>query len=258
MNEMDTVDNATALTMSEGMWEEMLIKVAPAAVIGDLAATVAHEINNPVFGILNFLELAKEELPEDHPVQEYLNEGLNQAERISRLVSDLMCVARSNTGVPEVIQPNDTVKAAVALYLKRLIKQHIEVQQNYADTVPMIFGVRGGLMAAVVDLLDNARRSMESQGNGSLLLESAVTGSGWFQLKIEDYGTGLPDQNLSEVFQPFVSLWDSPSVGLGLCRAKNWVDSMHGRILFEKCPSHQGMSVLIQLPPSIRENQSII
>ena len=257
MNETDIIYTTTGLTTSTRTLEELLVKVAPAAMIGDLAATVAHEINNPVFGILNFLELAKEELPEDHPVQEYLNETLNQAERISRLVGDLMSVARSNTGIQEVFHPNDTIKAAVALYLKRLIKQRIEVQQNYADTVPMIFGVRGGLMTVVIDLLDNARRSMESRENGSLLLESTVIDNGWFQLKIEDHGIGLPDLDSSELFQAFVSRWESPSVGLGLCRVKKWVENMQGRILLEKCPVHQGTVVFIQLPPNTRNNQII-
>jgi signal transduction histidine kinase len=258
MNTIDTIDTTEGLITSTCNLEELLFKVAPLAAIGDLAATVAHEINNPVFGIINFLELAKDELPKDYQVQEYLNEALNQAERISQLVGDLMSVARSNTGVPEVFQPNEAVKAAVALYQKRLIKQHIEVHQNYVETVPMIFGVRGGFMAMIIDVLDNARCSMESTGKGLLVLESSVMENGWFQLKIEDHGIGFTRMDLAELLQPFVSKWESPSLGLGLCRVQKWLDSMQGKIHLDNCLEHHGTVVLLQFPPYQPKNQTII
>lgn len=256
--EASPADSVAALDSQGETTRELLVRIALNAVIGDLTATVAHEINNPVFGILNFLELAKEELPQDHPVQGYLNEALEQTERISKLIKDLMSVARATSGVKEAFDPVEAVKSAVALYQKKLLKQHIDLQQNFGDDASMVFGIRGGLMAAVIDLLDNARRSMEPLGKGQVIIEGAMSENGWFQLRIEDYGIGLPEREPLELFDSQASFWNPPGVGLGLHRARSWIESMDGTLILEKCPNHQGTIAHIHLPPMVKMEHGVI
>jgi two-component system NtrC family sensor kinase len=253
-----SADSVTTLDSQAETARELLERIAPNAVIGDLTATVAHEINNPIFGILNFLELAKEELAQDHPVQGYLNEALEQTERISKLIRDLMSVARADTGVKEAFDPVEAVKSAVALYQKRLLKQHIDPRQNFGDYAYKVFGIRGGLMLAVIDLLDNARRSMEPLGKGQVIIEGARSEKGWFQLKIEDHGIGLPEGEPSELFDSQASSWNPPGVGLGLHRARNWVEGMKGKLRLEKCPDHSGTIAYIHLPPMVKMKHGVI
>ncbi len=234
-----------------------MTRVASTAVIGDLTATIAHEFNNPIFGILNFLELAIEELEPNHPVQEYLQESLGQTERISMLIEQLVCVAQAETAVKEAFDPLEAVQSAVALYKKRFIRANTEVIQRDADDLPKIFGVKGSFMGIVIDLLDNAHRSLEGRGNGTVTIETSLTDSGGIRLTIEDDGIGLPDQDVDDLFRPHVSFWDPVGVGLGLTRVKTITEEMSGTVTLKPCSTHAGTTAQMEFSPYLKEGSVV-
>ena len=246
-------ETSTALDMQIESLKETLTQLAPTAVIGDLTTTVAHEINNPIFGILNFLELAIEELESNHPVQEYLQESLEQTDRISLLIERLICVAQAETAINEVFDPLAAVQSAVTLYKKRFIRANIEVIQRDADNLPNIFGVMGSFMGIVIDLLDNAHRSLEEREHGSVTIETCLTDSGGFCLTIEDDGIGLSDQDVKDLFRPHVSFWEPVAAGLGLTRVKTITEEMSGTVTLKPCFTHAGTIAQMELPPYLKE-----
>ncbi len=250
-------ETSSALAMQIESLKETLTRIASTAVIGDLTATVAHEINNAIFGILNFLELAIEELEPNYPVQEYLQESLNQTERISLLIEQLMCVAQAETAFKDVFDPLEAVQSVVVLYKKRFIRANTEVIQRDADNLPKIFGVKGSFMGIVIDLLDNARRSLEGRENGIVTIETCLTDSGNFLLTIEDDGIGLPDQDVDDLFRPLVSFWDPVSIGLGLTRVKTITEEMGGTVTLKPCSTHAGTIAQMEFPPYLNEGSVI-
>ena len=247
----EVTETSTALAIQVDTLKETLNRIASTAVIGDLTATIAHEINNPIFGILNFLELAIEELDPNHPVQEYLQESLDQTERISVLVEQLMCMVLAETAVEEAFEPLEAVQSAVTLYKKRFIRANIDVIQWDADNLPKIFGVKGLFMNMVIDLLDNARRALERRKKGTVIIEMYLTDSGGFGLSIEDDGVGLPDQIINNLFQPHVSFWDPVGAGLGLTRIKTITEAMSGTIILKPCVTHTGTIAQMEFPPHL-------
>ncbi|KPL07258.1 hypothetical protein AMJ86_04990 [bacterium SM23_57] len=228
---------------------ELLIRLAPATVIGELTPIVAHEINNPVFGVLNFLELSIEELDRSHPVQEYLNEALTQTERISYLIGEIQCLYKAPASSPESFDPSNAIRSAIVLYQKWFMRSGIDVKQEFAKQTSMVFGVRGQLIGAIIDLFDNARKAMEAEERGIVEIRCCVTDSAWFRIEIEDHGIGLPDRDVSELFLPLISTWDPPGAGLGLYRVKHCTDKMKGNIALEACSTHPGTRAVIELPP---------
>lgn len=244
----EVTEASTTLTIQINTLKETLTRIASTAVIGDLTATIAHEINNPIFGILNFLELAIEELDPNHPVQEYLQESLDQTERISVLLEQLMCMVLAETAVEEAFDPVEAVQSAVALYKKRFIRANIEVIQQDADSLPRIFGVKGLFMSMIIDLLDNARRALEGRKKGTVIIETYHTESGGFGLSIEDDGVGLPGQIINYLFQPHVSFWDPVGAGLGLTRVKTITEAMSGVVALQSKISHVGTIAQMEFP----------
>jgi signal transduction histidine kinase len=250
-----SADSLAALQRQVDYLTDLLTRISRKAVIADLTATVIHEINNPVFGILNFLELSKEDLDPDHPVQDYLQEALDQTERISWLVNELLSVSRVDNGRKEPFDPAYAVHSAIALYKKRFMKSQIEVELHNGDHTPKVFGVRGQLTAALIHILDNARQSMEQKDKGLVRIETGTTDAGWFQVTVEDFGIGMPNRPLEELLRPLVSFWEPPGAGMGLHHAKNIVESMDGNIALETAAPLSGTAVTIVLPPYV-ENSS--
>ena len=256
---LSSTDGQTATAISELKRQvdeltELLIRLAPATVIGELTPIIAHEINNPVFGILNFLELSIEELDRSHPVQEYLNEALIQTERISHLIGELQCLYKAQYSSPESFDPSEAIRSAIVLYQKRFMRSRIDIKQEFAEHTPRIFGVRGQLIATIIDIFDNARKAMDAKERGIVEIRCTVTDSGWFRIEIEDYGVGLPNRDISELFLPLISTWDPPGAGLGLYRVKSCIDKMKGNIALEACSTHPGTHVMIELPPYTDDN----
>jgi signal transduction histidine kinase len=229
--------------------KDVLSRTAPNAASGELTSFFAHEINNPVFAILNYLELAADEVNKTHPIQQYLAEALMQAERISGIIRDLQCINRADTSAPEPFDPSQAVQSALSLIQKWFLKDGIDLVQDHANQAPIVFGVRGKLMRAVTDLCINAQRALDSSDLKKVEIRTAVSDIGWFQLTVEDYGIGLSALNIADLFQPMKSFWNPPGPGLGLYRTRKSVESMHGTITLTNSVRHPGALAAIELPP---------
>jgi signal transduction histidine kinase len=229
--------------------KDVLSRTASNATSGELTSTIAHEINNPVFAILNFLELAADEVEKTHPIQQYLAEAVSQAERISNIIRDLQSMNRADASAPEPFDPLLAVQSAMSLIQKRFLKHGIELAQDHANQAPIVFGVRGKLMLIVTDLCINSQRAVEVSENRKVEIRTSVSDLGWFQLTVEDHGIGLSNLDVPDLFQPMTSFWNPPGPGLGLHRAKKSVESMHGTISLTNSVGHSGAVATIELPP---------
>lgn len=192
------------------------------ASLGKLSATVAHELNNPLAGILTYARLVERELgaqPLEDDVREELARylGLVQQEstRCGSIVKNLLLFARRGGGDMAFVDLNEIVDRSLMLVRHHMEISGVTLQSQLLDQDPMVFGDGGELQQALVALFVNAVEAMKV-GGGELRVRMKGDPV-HVQIDVEDTGTGISDDVLPNIFEPFFSTKQQESgVGLGL------------------------------------------
>ncbi|MBZ5619775.1 MAG: HAMP domain-containing protein [Acidobacteriia bacterium] len=205
------------------------------ASIGKLAATVAHEINNPLFGILTYArlvarELSKHEIPGRDEMAEQLQTIERESKRCGDLVKNLLTFSRQ---APSHREPNDLntiVHRAILLVKHRLDMQSIELQESLAEGLPPVECDANQIQQVILVLMVNASEAMPKGGTLSVATEfdaAAEQGS----VSVKDTGSGIPADVLPRIFDPFFTTKeDQHRTGLGLAVAHSIVEQHAGEI----------------------------
>jgi signal transduction histidine kinase len=213
---------------------------------GRLAASVAHEFNNPVFGIRNVLQglLASPALgPEDRELAEM---AVAECDRLRRLVRDLQSFSRPSSDRPEPVDLRRAVDAMVLLCAKAFDRKKIAVEVDFADDVPPVRGVEDQLKQVVLNLLTNAGDAVGGAG-GTVRVRAERRGHE-VALRVEDTGRGIRPEHRERIFDPFFTT--KPAVkgtGLGLSVSYGIVRRHGGRIEVESEPG-RGAAFTVTLP----------
>jgi len=229
-----------------------LLSTEKLASIGKLAATVAHEINNPLFGILTYAKLVRRELGKhDFTGREELAGQLETIERESKrcgdLVKNLLTFGRQ---APSHREPNDlniVVRRAVALVKHKLDLQSIELRQSLAADLPAVGCDANQMQQVVIVLLVNASEAMPK--GGSLSVSTALDPpTDQVVVRVKDTGTGIPEDVLPHIFEPFFTTkQDQLRTGLGLAVAHSIVEQHGGEISVRSAPG-EGTEFTVALP----------
>lgn len=201
------------------------------AAIGLLAGGVAHEINNPLGGILAFAQLAMRDLPEDHKIQNDLKEIEEAALRCKRIVQDLLDFSRQNREeVMGPVQVNDVLKKIIPLLKVQARASRIEMQCDLADNLPFIKGNFHKLQQVFLNLATNAYQAMEH--GGTLTIKTYYKkDSNRVGAEISDQGPGINQEDLGKIFDPyFTTKSQGEGTGLGLSITYGIVQEHHGDI----------------------------
>jgi two-component system NtrC family sensor kinase len=222
------------------------------ASIGKLAATVAHEINNPLFGILTYArlvsrELAKHEIPGRDQLTEQLETIERESKRCGDLVKNLLTFSRQ---APSHREPNDlntVVGRAVALVRHKLELQGIELQENLAADLPPADCDPNQIQQAILVLLVNASEAMPK--GGVLAVSTGLDPANeQISIRVKDNGCGIPADVLPHIFDPFFTTKeDQLRTGLGLAVASSIVEQHGGEISVRSAPG-EGTEFTVALP----------
>jgi signal transduction histidine kinase len=215
------------------------------ATIGQLAAGVAHELNEPLGNILGFAQLAKKS--PDLPVQ--VEQDLKNIESASlnarEIIKKLMTFARELPPKKTLVNPNDIVNDGIYFFEARCAKAGIQLVRRLASDLPRITVDPGQINQVIVNLVVNAIQAMPE--GGTLTVETRATGKG-ISLRVEDTGTGMTEEMANQIFLPFFTTKDiNEGTGLGLAVVHGIVTSHGGRIEVETKVG-KGTRFLIQLP----------
>jgi two-component system NtrC family sensor kinase len=222
------------------------------ASIGKLAATVAHEINNPLFGILTYARLVlRELLKHDMPGRDDMAEQMQTIERESRrcgeLVKSLLTFSRQ---APSIREPNDlntVVHRAVVLVQHKLAVQNIELVEKLGADVPPVLCDANQMQQVVLVLMVNASEAMPKGGR----LEVSTEFDGRAEqgvVRVKDSGCGIPADVLPHIFDPFFTTKeDQNRTGLGLAVAHSIVEQHAGDITVDSTPG-MGTEFRVALP----------
>jgi two-component system NtrC family sensor kinase len=194
--------------------EANLIQSEKLAAVGQLAAGVAHEINNPLSAVIANAQLLRRDLPKDasdalESVELIETAGL----RASQVVRNLLGFARKEQYDFLRIDLNETMLNALALVKHELVMRNIEVETNLEENLPMINASRDHLQSVWINMILNALDSIEKD-QGKILITTSRSNSE-FKITIADNGVGIPADKVSRIFEPFFTT-KAPGRGTGL------------------------------------------
>ncbi|MFP4531388.1 MAG: response regulator [Desulfobacterales bacterium] len=205
--------------------------------LGRLAASIVHEINNPLSGMLNYMHLMKRILDRG-PVsgktheefQQYLTLVESETSRCSKIVSSLLSFARTSQPVFLNIQVSELLNRCVLLSQHKLKLQHIDCRVSIADDLPPIYGDFNQLQQCIINLIFNAVDAMPDGGKLEISAEAGQAGDR-LVIRVRDSGPGIPESDLPRIFEPFFSTKDAGyGVGLGLSTVYGIVKHHEGSI----------------------------
>lgn len=225
------------------------------ASIGKLAATVAHEINNPLFGILTYArlvlrELMKHEIPGRAELVEQLEIIERESKRCGDLVKNLLTFGRQAPSHRESNDVNTIVKRAVALVKHKLDLQGIELKESLEANLPPADCDANQIQQALLVLLVNASEAM-GKGGTIEVSSSFAPKSEQISLRVSDNGSGIPGDVLPHIFDPFFTTKeDQLRTGLGLAVARSIVEQHAGEILVRSTLG-EGTEFTVMLPAAV-------
>jgi signal transduction histidine kinase len=230
---------------------KLLARAEKLAALGKVAASVAHEIRNPLTAIKMLIYSMRDELAKDDEKRKDLAVVLKEIDRLERFVQNFLQFARPPDPVLASININETVHETLALLAPRLRQNGIEAREVFHSNHPKIIADADQLKQVVMNLILNAVESMPEGGRltaETLWIQPAAENDGkaWAQIRLSDTGSGIPHELLDSIFDPFVS-GRKNGVGLGLSVAYQIVNRHQGWMEAANNPAG-GATFTVSLP----------
>jgi signal transduction histidine kinase len=227
--------------------EEHLSRTEKLAALGQLAAGVAHEINNPLGGILVYSYLLLEDLEPGAPERTQVEKIVKEATRCKEIVQGLLEFSRHMPSKMMPLNINAVIEEVISLMENHLQFQSIRLVQELDPHLPPVLGDKNKLEQVFINLLMNSAESM--QGEGRLTVSTTVAPQGGQVLiRFKDTGPGIPEVYRSRLFDPFFTTKKvGKGVGLGLSISYGIIQKHLGRIYVEHT-GPEGTVFVIELP----------
>ncbi|MCK4792320.1 MAG: cache domain-containing protein [Desulfobacteraceae bacterium] len=228
--------------------DQQIMKSERLATIGQLAAGVAHEINNPLGTISLYAQMVLDELGEDSDsCRESIAVVMKQTNRAGRIVKDLLEFARQSEPEMRMLNINDVLTKAIAITTHPAELQNIRLLTDLTPELPDIQGDSDKLQQVFVNIIVNALQAMPE--GGTLTVRTRMTeDSGFVEIEISDTGCGIPQEHLSKLFDPFFSTKRTgEGTGLGLSVTIGIVQK-HSGTIDVKSKVGEGSTFIIRLP----------
>ncbi|MBN1472741.1 MAG: cache domain-containing protein, partial [Syntrophaceae bacterium] len=222
--------------------------------LGQMAAGVAHEINNPLGGILLYSSIMLEDVAQDSPFKENIQKIIYQTNRCKEIVQSLLDFARTPAGDMMLLQINDVINISLKLVKDQAMFHGIEIETNLAENLPEVKGDISRLEEVFLNLFINAADAMK--GGGKLIITTRLIGKETVRIKITDTGKGIDEKHIPHIFEPFFTTKEpGQGTGLGLSIAYGIIRKHKGTIDVE-CRNGKGITFIICLPVSKNSNNS--
>jgi signal transduction histidine kinase len=207
--------------------QEVLRKAEKLAAAGRLAATVAHEINNPLEAVCNLIYIVKNTngLPED--IVGYLNMAEQELDRVSHITRQTLGFYRDSSEAGPV-ELRNVLESVLRLYENKLKSKSIAVEMELADCPP-VHALQGEIKQLIANLISNAADAVAPGGKIRISMVPTEPGDG-VEIKVADDGPGVPEKNRAHIFEPFFTTKEDVGTGLGLWVSKEIAERHGGKI----------------------------
>lgn len=235
------------------------LRTAQLAAIGELAAGVAHEVNNPITGIINFAQLLLDDSEKGSLQAELLERIVSEGERIALITRNLLSFARESENDIEPVDIQQVIRDSLSLIEHQFTKDGIRIKTEYSEEPCLVLGNFRQLQQVVLNLLSNARFALNERYPVPsaekrvhitccpFVNEQDESGT---RIVIQDSGTGIPQGILNRLFEPFFTTKPSgKGTGLGLSISYGIVQD-HGGLIKVDSIMHQYTRMIVELPSS--------
>jgi PAS domain S-box-containing protein len=227
--------------------EQSLLQAEKIAATGRMAATIAHEINNPLEAITNLLYLLRSKITDDEGLN-HLATAEEELGRVSHIARQTLGFYREHAAASSA-SLSEIARHAVTIYEPRCTAAGIDIKTSFQSSRKAVFR-RGEIMQVVSNLIANAIYAMPTGGHLSISVEDADEPASGMELTISDNGVGIAPHDLPKVFQAFFTTRTTIGTGIGLFIAKQFVEGHGGRISMtsQNDAKNHGTTVRIFLP----------
>jgi two-component system NtrC family sensor kinase len=233
---------------------QKLVQSDRLASLGTLAASVAHEINNPLSGVLNLSMLMQRILKEDGippdrlpEFRKYLSQVEQETTRVGRIVSDLLSFSRRSKPQHSPADLNRLVRSTLSLVSHKLKLAEVEVRLDLADDLPTVSCDASQIRQVILNLLLNASEATQSKPQRRMVVRTRGAGE-TVEFIVEDNGEGIRPENIGKIFDPFFTTKsEGKGVGLGLAVSYGIVQAHNGDIEVHSQPG-MGTTFTMTLP----------
>ncbi|MFH1060803.1 MAG: ATP-binding protein [Pseudomonadota bacterium] len=227
--------------------ERQLMHAEKLASVGILAAGVAHEIGNPLSAVSGYAQLLAKSGVEEASRLEFAGAIAGQAERIHRIIRELLDYSRPSPWQGQAVEVNQAIEAVLNMFFtsKRLLQGNVDIQRDLGRGLPLVRVDRDQLQQVVLNMVMNAAQAMD--GGGKLTVKTRGK-DGWVRIAVADTGPGIAPENLPLVFDPFFTTKPpGQGTGLGLSICDRIVSAAGGRIEVKSRPG-KGATFTVLLP----------
>jgi PAS domain S-box-containing protein len=223
--------------------ERKLANTERMASVGQLAARVAHELNNPLDGIMRFINLAIRVQPPESPAVKYLQQSRTGLMRMVAIIRDLLKFSRSTFGALETTHVNQLVEEAVKVLASKAASQGIDIRTDYGEGLPPVRA--GNLFQVLYNLITNA---IDAMPDGGVLTLTTRAREGASEIRVADTGVGIPEAIRERIFEPFFTTKEAgKGTGLGLAICRDIVQKHEGTLTLTS-EEGRGSEFVVRIP----------
>jgi signal transduction histidine kinase len=226
--------------------QSQLVQSEKMAAFGQLGAGFAHEVKNPLAGILGCAQLSMRKLDKGTPLRTNLELIEKETRRCKDIIENLLKFARQEKTVHSVVEVNKVAEDAMAIVNHQLELKQVHLEKDLADDLPLVRGNANQLQQVLMNLIMNAQQAME--GNPGSVKVTTRRIDSQVEVRVSDTGPGIPKEIQAKIFEPFFTTKPGgKGTGLGLSVSFGIVRDHKGEIRIESEPG-KGATFIIMLP----------
>ena len=230
--------------------EQQIMKSERLATLGQLAAGVAHEINNPLGAILMYTHLSLEEMEAENPCRKNLEKVAGETTRCKDIVKGLLDFARQTEPKVEESDVNEILKRTLSLVENQAVFQNVIINRQLSPSLPMVMMDTSQIQQVFTNIIMNAAEAVEEEGELTVVTGMAPDNK-HIEIEFTDTGCGIPPENHEKIFDPFFTTKEvGRGTGLGLAISYGIITRHKGTIDIKSKPG-KGSTFIVRLPIEI-------
>ena len=239
------LDKALTFEEQQSQYDHLALQTEKLSALGRMAAGIAHEINNPLAGILLFSTNLRKKVPEEGNIREGLDVIIRETQRCKGIIQGLLEFSRDKEPKKVLANMNDIIERALSILENEFRLHHITVEKNLSIEMPESMLDVSQMQQVFTNLLMNAMEAI--QEDGVIKIKSHMTpDKNTERIEIEDSGCGIPPDQIAKIFEPFFSTKKN-GTGLGLAVSYGIIQKHRGSIRVSSQPN-QGTRFTIEIP----------